>query len=86
MSQIVINLSAEDTTRVEAAYGKALGTTSPVDDGEGNITQVPRPATLTEVTDSFIQMLNTVTVNTESTTQIQALPPVPKTTATSATA
>ena len=79
-SQIKIDLSAEDTTRICAAYGKALGTMT---DDE---VPVPRPATLTEVTDALIRQLNTVTINAEATTQIQALPPVPPTTATSATA
>ena len=81
-TQIKIDLSAEDTVRIEAAYGTALSTT--MDDGNGN--QVPRPATMTEVTNALIHQLNAVTQNVEHTKEIQAIPPVPPTTATSATA
>ena len=79
-SQIKIDLSAEDTTRVCAAYGTALSTMT---DDE---IPAPRPATLTEVTNALIQQLNGVTTGVEHTKEVNALPPAPPTTATSATA
>ena len=79
-SQIKIDLSAEDTTRICAAYGTALSTMTTDEP------PAPRPATLTEVTDALIRQLNGVTTSVEHTKEVTALPETPPTTATSATA